>query len=527
MARAAARRVPAAAAASPPSTRRSTGAAAPEAVEAAARAAGPAAEAAPEVPASAAPRGSGSAGSGGDAGAGGSGGAGGGGGSGGSAGTGGDGGGGGNKLVIGYFAAWGTYARAYFVKNIDSSGSAARMTHINYAFANISSDLKCAIGDSYADYDMAYDAGRSVDGVADTWDAGALRGSFNQLKKLKAKHPALKILISVGGWTWSDKFSDAALTPDSRRTLVKSCVDMYIKGAFAAGLAHPGIFDGIDIDWEYPAVMGNSSNYRPEDTVNFTALLAEFRRELDAQGAADGKRYLLTIAAPAGKDKYSKIEIDKIHASLDFINIMTYDMHGAWENVTNFHSPLAASAADPTRALEYDTDHAVSGWLAGGTPKGKLVVGVPFYGRGWKGVPAGPAGDGLYQTATGGGAQGTYEAGIEDYKVLKALGASLQAVPPPRNTLFLGFQSHRRNLLELRRPRRHRRKNGVHPIERSGRGDVLGAQRRRCRRDADHGVVQRPQVRPSRREDEPPRRQSRQERQGIWEIEPSAALDAR
>jgi chitinase len=362
----------------------------------------------------------GSAGSGGAAGAGG----GGAGGSGGSAGTGGDGGGGGNKLVIGYFAAWGTYARAYFVKNIDSSGSAARMTHINYAFANISSDLKCAIGDTYADYDMAYDAGRSVDGVADTWDAGALRGSFNQLKKLKVKYPGLKILISLGGWTWSDKFSDAALTADSRRTFVKSCVDMFIKGAFTASLAHPGIFDGIDVDWEYPAVMGNSSNYRPEDTVNFTSLLAEFRRELDAQGAADGKRYLLTIAAPAGKDKYTKIEIDKIHTSLDFINIMTYDMHGAWETVTNFHAPLAASVADPTRALEYDTDHAVLGWLGGGTPASKLVVGVPFYGRGWKGVPAGPAGDGLYQTATGGGAQGTYEAGIEDYKVLKLLGAN-------------------------------------------------------------------------------------------------------
>jgi chitinase len=142
------------------------------------------------------------------------------------------------------------------------------------------------------------------------------------------------------------------------------------------------------VDWEYPAVMGNSSNYRPEDTVNFTALLAEFRRELDVQGTADGKRYLLTIAAPAGKDKDTKIEIDKIHPSLDFINIMTYDMHGAWEAVTNFHASLAASVGDPTRALEYDTDHAVLGWLAGGTPPNKLVVGVPFYGRGWKGVPA-------------------------------------------------------------------------------------------------------------------------------------------
>jgi chitinase len=380
----------------------------------------------------------GNAGAGGAAGNGGAG-TGGAGGASGSGGGGAGGGGAGGRRVVGYFTAWGVYARTYFVKNIESSGAASRLTHINYAFANISSDLKCAVGDSYADYDMAYDAAKSVDGVADTWDAGALRGSFNQLKKLKAKHPGLKVLISVGGWTWSDKFSDAALTADSRRSLVKSCVDMYIKGAFAAGLAYPGIFDGIDIDWEYPAAMGNTDHYRPEDSANFTALLAAFRAELDAQGAADGKQYLLTIAAPAGKDKFQKIEIDKVHASLDAVNLMTYDMHGAWENVTNFHAPLAASAADPSRALEYDTAHAVEGWLAGGTPPGKLVVGLPFYGRGWKGVPPGPAGDGLYQTTAGGGAQGTYEAGIEDYHVLKGLEATYKKLRHPETRAFWIF----------------------------------------------------------------------------------------
>jgi chitinase len=387
----------------------------------------------------------GASGSGGTAGCGGAAGAtGGAGGSGGGAGASGAGGAGGSggangRHVIGYFAAWGVYARSYFVKNVESSGSAARLTHINYAFANISSDLKCAIGDGYADYDMAYDATKSIDGVADTWDAGTLRGNFNQLKKLKAKYPHLKIMISLGGWTWSDKFSDAALTAESRRTYVKSCVDMYIKGAFAAGLVHPGIFDGIDVDWEYPGAPGNSNNHRPEDTANFTALLGEFRQALDAQGAIDGKRYLLTIAAPAGKDKYTKIEIGKIHGSLDAVNLMAYDMHGAWENVTNFHAPLLAGAADPARALEYDLDHAVQGWLAGGTPPGKLVVGLPFYGRGWQGVPAGPAGDGLYQIATGGGAKGTYEAGIEDYKVLKTLETTYKTFRHPETRAFWIF----------------------------------------------------------------------------------------
>jgi chitinase len=381
----------------------------------------------------------GASGSGGAAGASGAGGTAGAGGAGGAAGAGGA-GGASARHVIGYFAAWGVYARSYFVKNVESSGSASRLTHINYAFANISSDLKCAIGDSYADYDMAYDTTKSIDGVADTWDPGVLRGSFNQLKKLKAKYPHLKIMISLGGWTWSDKFSDAALTTESRRTLVKSCVDMYIKGAFAAGLVHPGIFDGIDVDWEYPGAPGNSNNYRPEDTANFTALLTEFRSALDAQGAVDGKRYWLTIAAPAGKDKFAKIEIGKIHTALDAVNLMTYDMHGAWETLTNFHAPLMAGDADPTRALEYDVDHAVQGWLAGGTPAQKLVVGLPFYGRGWKGVPAGPAGDGLYQMATAGGAQGTYEAGIEDYKVLKALETTYKTFRHPATRAFWIFE---------------------------------------------------------------------------------------
>ncbi|GIV98171.1 MAG: hypothetical protein KatS3mg057_2828 [Herpetosiphonaceae bacterium] len=120
-----------------------------------------------------------------------------------------------SKRIIGYFAQWGVYQRNYHVKNIHTSGSASKLTHINYAFANISSDLKCAIGDSYADYDRFYDAAASVDGVSDTWDSGALRGSFNQLRKLKQMYPHIKVLISIGGWTWSSKFSDAALPEKS------------------------------------------------------------------------------------------------------------------------------------------------------------------------------------------------------------------------------------------------------------------------------------------------------------------------
>ncbi|WP_394842731.1 glycoside hydrolase family 18 protein [Pendulispora brunnea] len=312
------------------------------------------------------------------------------------------------KRVIGYFTEWGVYGRNYHVKNIVTSGSASKLTHINYAFANVVGN-RCQLGDTYSDYDKYYDAAGSVDGVSDTWDTGALRGNFNQLKKLKKKYPNIKVLISLGGWSWSSGFSDAAL-PANRSAFVKSCVDLYIKDSRWAGL-----FDGIDVDWEYPGACGNTCNFRPEDTQNFTALLAEFRSQLNAAKAGS----LLTIAAPAGPDKISKIQVGSIHQYLDFINLMTYDFHGAWETTTNFHSALYNSASNPSKALKFSTDEAVSLWLNGGTPSNKLVVGIPFYGRGWTGVTN--ASNGVYQKATG-AAQGTYEQGIDDYKVLKNKG---------------------------------------------------------------------------------------------------------
>ncbi len=341
---------------------------------------------------------------------------------------------GGKKNVVGYFAQWGIYGRNYRMQHVDTSGTAAKLTVMNYAFGNVVNG-KChmanqlGVGDAWADYQKGFQASESVDGVGDTWDQ-KLKGNFNQIKKLKAKYPHLKVVISLGGWTWSAGFSDASLTAASRATLVQSCIDMYIKGNLpliggepsgGAG-AGAGVFDGIDIDWEYPAVLGNTGNvFRPEDTKNFTALLAEFRKQLNAVSP----NLLLTIAAPAGEDKFSKIEMSKIHSHLDWINLMTYDMHGGWDaqGPTNFHSPLYTSPKDPSPApaKNYSTDNAVAAYLAAGVPASKLTVGIPFYGRGWTNVPN--TNNGLYQSAAGmAPAPGKYEAGIEDYKVLKALG---------------------------------------------------------------------------------------------------------
>ncbi|KAB8314751.1 chitinase [Tolypothrix campylonemoides VB511288] len=352
-------------------------------------------------------------------------------------------GGGGGKKVIGYFTQWGIYGRGFRVKDIDTSGAAARLTHVNYAFGNVRNNV-CEVGrtipsneatgeggDAFADYTKAFSAAESVDGVADTWDQ-PLRGNWNQLKELKAKHAGLKVLISLGGWTWSRGFASAA-RPENRQAFVASCIDAYIRGnlpvtdgAGGAGAA-AGVFDGIDIDWEYPNACGLQCG-TPEDRANFTALLAEFRRQLDAVRPG----LLLTVAVGAGVEKIAATDPGQYHPYLDFINVMTYDFHGAWEPRTNHHSALFDSPADPSTGdvRFYNSNDAIEAFRAAGVPASKLNLGIGYYGRGWTGVSS--VNNGLYQS--GSAAPGTYERGIEDWKVLKTRPGTEYLDPQARAT---------------------------------------------------------------------------------------------
>ncbi|MDT0545402.1 MULTISPECIES: glycoside hydrolase family 18 protein [Streptomyces] len=303
----------------------------------------------------------------------------------------------GNK-VIGYFTEWGIYQRNYHVKNIETSGSAAKLTHINYAFGNVTGG-KCAIGDAYADYDKAYDAGSSVDGVADTWDTGALRGNFNQLRKLKKLHPNLKVLWSFGGWTWSSGFAEAARNPAA---FAQSCYDLVEDPRWA------DVFDGIDIDWEYPNACGNTCDTSGKDA--FKNLMAALRAKF-------GGNNLVTAAITADASSGGKIEAaDYAGAAqyVDWYNPMTYDFFGAWaaQGPTAPHSPLTSYSGIPQQG--FNSDAAITKLKGLGIPASKLLLGIGFYGRGWTGVSQSAPGG----TATG-AAPGTYEAGIEDYKVLK------------------------------------------------------------------------------------------------------------
>ncbi|MEV6127389.1 glycoside hydrolase family 18 protein [Streptomyces violaceusniger] len=300
--------------------------------------------------------------------------------------------------VVGYFTEWGIYQRNYHVKNVETSGSAAKLTHINYAFGNVTGG-KCAIGDAYADYDKAYDAASSVDGQADTWDAGALRGNFNQLRKLKKLHPGLKVLWSFGGWTWSTGFTEAAKNPAA---FAQSCYDLVEDPRWA------DVFDGIDIDWEYPNACGLACDTSGKDA---------FKNLMAAMRAKFGSSNLVTAAITADASSGGKIEAaDYAGAAqyVDWYNPMTYDFFGAWaaQGPTAPHSPLNSYNGIPQQG--FDTDAAITKLKGAGIPASKLLLGIGFYGRGWSGVTQDAPGG----TATG-AAPGTYEAGIEDYKVLK------------------------------------------------------------------------------------------------------------
>jgi chitinase len=283
--------------------------------------------------------------------------------------------------VVGYYPSWGIYDRAFEIAHLPGD----KLTHVNYAFANLVGG-QCVLGDPWADVE------RHLPGYPWTGPGSDAPyfGNFKELDLLQEAHPGLQTLISVGGWTWSGNFSDAALTPASRALFATSCADfMETYG-----------FDGIDIDWEYPGGGGLASNTsRPEDTENFTLLLQALRSELDARGAAKGRYYVLTIAAPAGAAKIANIQVEQIHPLLDFINVMTYDFNGDFSPVSNFNAPLYASSGDPTSVPGSNTDAALQTYLVRGVPPDKLVMGMPFYGRAVTG--AANVNGGRFQSFTG------------------------------------------------------------------------------------------------------------------------------
>ncbi|BCN31451.1 glycoside hydrolase family 18 protein [Anaeromicropila herbilytica] len=246
------------------------------------------------------------------------------------------------KKIVGYYGAWAAYS-SFTPDKIDVS----KLTHINYAFANINQYNQISLG--YPDIDLS---------------------NFSKLRALKKKKPGLKTLISVGGWTWSTRFSDIASTSASRAKFADSLVFFIDKYGF----------DGVDIDWEYPVSGGLSTNHRrAEDKKNFTLLLKAIRTKFNSRSITTKKHYLLTIAGGSGTWYVNNVELGILHQYIDYANVMTYDIHGPWDKYTDYNAPLYRSPSN-TNAYNWSVDDSIKAWTKAGFPKKKMIVGVPFYG---------------------------------------------------------------------------------------------------------------------------------------------------
>ncbi|MFZ0957236.1 MAG: glycosyl hydrolase family 18 protein [Candidatus Sulfotelmatobacter sp.] len=293
------------------------------------------------------------------------------------------------KILGGYFEEWSIYYAGYNIANLQQNGVASKLTHLLYAFANVTTTPSpaCAIADSWADYQTPYLP--SVSGVA---YPGPVYGNFAAIQQLKQLHPSLKVLMSIGGASAANTaaFVTAASTAAGRQALAASCIDMFVSGNIAPGITAPGLFDGFNIDWEFPTAT---------DTKTFTALLAEFHTQLQALAATTGKHYVMSFEGPAGAQNYVNIDLKKAAEQVDFITVDGYDYAGSWDSQTNDASPLFDSKQDPLYSQDLDIDATVDAYLAAGVPPYKYTMGVPLYGAGWTGVPK--KNHGLYQNSTG------------------------------------------------------------------------------------------------------------------------------
>ncbi|KAH7875319.1 glycoside hydrolase superfamily [Lentinula edodes] len=292
------------------------------------------------------------------------------------------------KYSVGYFVNWGIYGRKFPPSSIPVQD----LTHILYAFANINpSSGEVSLSDLWADQDIHY--------PGDSWnDVGTnLYGNFKAIYLLKKANRHLKLLLSIGGWTYSPSIHPVVVSPPLRAKFVESAVKL---------LEDYGL-DGLDVDYEYPQNEAQAQGY--------VDLLRELREALDrhAMNKRADYRFLLTIAAPCGPDNYQKLHIREMDRYLDFWNMMAYDFAGSWDQVANHQANLHPS---PSTALS--VSQCISYYISSGVAPPKLIIGMPLYGRSFL-QTQGPG------TPFNGVGQGSWEAGVYDYRALPLPGSHL------------------------------------------------------------------------------------------------------
>ena len=343
-----------------------------------------------------------------------------------------------DKRVVTYFEEWGIYSRDVNLSDVDGQS----MTHMNYSFFDVKADGSITLFDEFAalqkrfsqsdqvsrtftssDYaamapellDIYENSGRytvtqtggaiTVTSVPVGWNGVGTNdaGNFEQLRRFKELNPEVNLGFALGGWTLSDEFSTAYATQAGRDKFVSETVRIFETYDF---------FNVVDFDWEYPGGGGKAGNaVSASDGANFELVLRDLRTALNDLSARTGRDFEVSIATAGGQEKLGNLNLQGIDPYVDFYNVMTYDFHGGWENVTGHQAAMTGDANN------YDVTGAVDVFETAGIELSKVVMGAPAYTRAWGNVSDGGT-FGYQQPGSGRDATGSFEAGVYDYKDL-------------------------------------------------------------------------------------------------------------